>query len=166
MAHNYRSLNLNTKAIDILREAEKSIPSKYNDERLNRELANINREIASNHHSNKDCFKAIEFLNKAFEYGLDDFERLILADIYDDMDNQSQSKIVLQDLITRINKKLELSPESAYISQKVAVLKRLDDKKSLKSVLSHFDNIPESEYNKTRKAELKIEIENYLQYKE
>jgi len=45
---------------------------------------------------------------------------------------------------------------------KVELLKRIDDKESLKSALKHFDNIPETEYNVERKKALNIEINNYL----
>lgn len=88
----------------------------------------------------------------------------MLADIYEAMGDNAQLQNVLHDLISRIDNKLENEPESAYIYQKITVLKRLNDQKSLATVLSHFDDIPKNEYNIKRKAELKLEIENYLQY--
>ncbi len=163
LAHSYREINMNSEAINILLETEKSIPSKYDEERRNRELSNIYREISSNHLSNKDYEKALEYLNTAFEYGLDDYKRTMLADIYEEMQSHEQSRFVLTDLIERLNTKLKEVPEPAYITQKVQVLKKLQDVEGLKTVLHHFDNITETAYSIERKKELTVEIENYLQ---
>ncbi|NMM50898.1 tetratricopeptide repeat protein [Marinigracilibium pacificum] len=163
LAHKYRAINRFDDAIESLVEAKKTIPSKYKGERYDRELANINREISSNYHDKKEFEKAIEFLNEAFKYGLDDYKRTMFADIYEEMGDNEQSRLVLIDLVDRINDKLEKAPEPSYVSQKVAILKRLDDRESLKTVLQHFEDIPDSDYKKKRVAELEIEIKNYLQ---
>jgi tetratricopeptide (TPR) repeat protein len=164
LANNYREINMNSDAITTLFEAEKSIPSKYDGERRNRELANIYREISLNHLANKSYEQAIKFLNKAFEHGLDDYKRTMLADLHEEMGDREQSRLVLINLINRLNVKLEEAPESAYISQKVEVLKRLEDIDGLKTVLQHFDNLAETTYNMERKKELQSEIENYLHH--
>ncbi len=162
LAHNYKAVNQNQVAIDYLSLAEHSIPEAYTDERKNRELANMYREMASNYLELKEYEKAITSLNNAFDRGLDDYMRMMLADVYEEMGQYEQSKDVLQDLLTRINRKLETAPEPAFVSQKVAVLKRIDNKDGLRTVLDHFDAIPSNPYSEERKEKLKLEIEHYL----
>lgn len=164
LSHNYRAINQNEEAIKTLLETEKSIPSKYNTERRNREIANINREISSNYFALKNYSKAIEHLNKAFEFGLDDYKRTMLYEIHQEMGDHEKAKNVLVDLVDRINTKLKKAPEPAYISQKVEILKMLGDTNALKNVLQHFDDIDETPYSIGRKNEIQQEIEKYLQH--
>ncbi len=55
-----------------------------------------------------------------------------------DMNNQSECHNVCQDLIVQTNKKLESSPESAYISQKVAIVRPLNDREWQKNGIGSF----------------------------
>ncbi len=162
LAHNYRAVNNNQAAIGHLLAAKNSIPKEYVGSRKSRELANIYREMASNYLELKEYKKAIARLNDALDNGLDDYKRMMLADIYEEMQNYKQSKLVLHDLITRIDSKLKEAPEPAFISQKVAVLKRLADKAALRNVLRHFDVIPSTPYNEERKEKIRQEIEDYI----
>ncbi len=165
LAHNERKLGNQKTAIKLLKENIESIPSKYNIDRRKRELANLQREIASNYIELKQFELGLDFLNQAFENGLDDFKRTIIADVYKQMGNESKYEDTLQDLLGRINKKLEMKPEPAYIFQKFEIYKKLRKEIEIKELISDFDLITnKSDYLSDSKKKLETEINNYLQH--
>ena len=164
LAHNERKIGNNKAAIELLKQNIESIPSKYNDDRRRRELANLQREIASNYIDQKQFDLGLDFLHQAFENGLDDFKRTMIADVYKQMGDESKFKETLQDLLDTINEKLETKPEPAYIFQKFAIYKKLQKGLETKELLLDFDLITnKSDYITESKRELENEINNYLQ---
>jgi tetratricopeptide (TPR) repeat protein len=164
LAFAYREIREHQQAIECLNRAIGLLPEKFNQKRKDRELANLHREISTNYVESGDLQNGIYFLNKAFDLGLDDFNRIMLFEIYKSLGEKEKSEAVLADLLERINKKFEAAPESAYIVQKIAVLKLQRNINGLKTVVEQFEKLePLRDHDKQLRSRLTSEIEDYLQ---
>lgn len=164
LAFCYREIKEYRKAIECLNQAINLLPKRYDDKRRNRDLANLHREISTNYIGLGDHQNGISYLNKAFDLGLDDFNRIMLFEIYKNLGETEKSEEVLEDLLKRVDEKFETAPETAYIVQKIEVLKLQRDVNGLKTVVEQFEKLePLSEYDKQLKNKLTVEIEDYLQ---
>jgi tetratricopeptide (TPR) repeat protein len=164
LAFSLREIKEYRQAIDYLNQAIDFVPKRYDDKRRSRELANLHREMATNYTESGDYQNGINYLTRAFELGLDDFNRTMLFDIYKNQGYVEKAMEVLADLLKRIDKKFEAAPETAYIVQKVEVLKLQKNVVGLKTIVGLFEKLePLSDYDKQIKSRLTTEIENYLQ---
>jgi tetratricopeptide (TPR) repeat protein len=166
LAFSSRQINENRQAINYLIKAVELIPEKYNEKRKDQERANLYREISTNYVDLEDYQNTITYLNKAFDFGLDDFNRIKLFEAYKKQGEMQKGDEVLADLQKRIDSKFESAPEGAYIVQKVEVLKLRNDINGLKTIVKQFEKLePLNTYHKELKDRLTMEIENYLQQK-
>jgi len=150
--------NLN-KTVSQLKLLKESIPNDFTNERKNRELAQIYREIGTNYFSLNQIDTGKSEFFKAFELGLDDYYRLGLAKLYQSNGKKEEAKEELHKLIVNLNEKLKSKPEVAFIIQKFEAYKLLSDESGIAKILSEFKKLePLTENQKKQKEKLEIEI--------
>jgi len=127
--------------INQLQLVKENIPVDFSQDRKNRELAQIHREIGANYFTLNQIETAKSEFKKAFELGLDDYYRLDLAKYYQSKGNDKNAAEELQKLITNLNEKLKSKPEVAFIIQKFEAYKLLSDESGIAEILSEFNNL-------------------------
>lgn len=139
--------------------AKEGIPNDFTDDRKNRELAQIHREIGTNYFNLNQIETGKSEFKKAFELGLDDYYRLDLAKLYQSKGNEENATEELRKLIINLNEKLKSKPEVAFIIQKFEAYKLLSDASGIAEILSEFNKLePLTENQQKQKNKLETEI--------
>ncbi len=155
-----RMLIVNNRFNDAINHLNKAFKLKEHKTGRIDDTPNIYNWISTAYVGLKNFSKAIEYIDLAFESGLDEFQMLKKADIYLEKGDKNLYESTIEEFIKIAEEKMSTNPETAYVNQKITALIKLKQYSRAENTLQDFEVLkPYDDYTKQNLERVKKQIE-------